>query len=185
MPKRRGQDPTADTADKALQRLATKGVVRLFNAIAKAQKQLREAEEETGSRAKAVKLGKASFLAQLKSSSGAAAGSEALVPAAPVRAGTAAAPAPAGSKQQQQRGKRAAAAAESSDEEDAGGWDVLKAGFTGMQGVWALNTAGWVGGSVAGEGAAGTRQAAAGRQRLQRRSSGAAPTAPTLRSHPA
>lgn len=145
VPKRRGQDPTADVREKALQRLATKGVVRLFNAIAKAQKQLREAEEASGSRAKAVKLGKASFLAQLKGSSAAAAGSAAdqpLVPSAPRQAipGVAAAAAvPAagasGSKKQQQR-RGAAADSSSEDEEDAAGWDVLKQGFVGLQGGW-------------------------------------------------
>lgn len=128
-----------DAREKGLQRLATKGVVRLFNAIAKAQKQLREAEEATGSRSKAVKLGKASFLAQLKSSSGAAA-AEALVPSAPARQGGAAAAAAAGAKagskkqQQQQRRKAAAAAESGSEDEDAGGWDVLKQGFVGLQG---------------------------------------------------
>jgi hypothetical protein len=131
-----------DAREKGLQRLATKGVVRLFNAIAKAQKQLREAEEATGSRSKAVKLGKASFLAQLKSSSGAAA-AEALVPSAPARQGGAAAAAAAAAagakagskKQQQQQRRKAAAAAESgSEDEDAGGWDVLKQGFVGLQG---------------------------------------------------
>lgn len=146
MPKRRGQDPTADVREKALQRLATKGVVRLFNAIAKAQKQLREAEEASGSRAKAVKLGKASFLAQLKGSAAAAAGGAAdqpLVPSAPRQAipgvaAAAAAAAPAagtsGSRKQQRRG--AAADDSSEDEEDAAGWDVLKQGFVGLQGGW-------------------------------------------------
>ena len=129
-----------DAREKGLQRLATKGVVRLFNAIAKAQKQLREAEEATGSRSKAVKLGKASFLAQLKSSSGAAA-AEALVPSAPAPQGGTAAAAAAGAKagskkqqQQQQRRKPAAAAESGSKDEDVGGWDVLKQGFVGLQG---------------------------------------------------
>lgn len=125
--------------EKGLQRLATKGVVRLFNAIAKAQKQLREAEEATGSRAKAVKLGKASFLAQLKSG-GAAAGArpgEALVPSAPARQAAAGAAEPVGGsgKQQQQRRQQAAAADSSDEDEDARGWDVLKQGFVGLQGA--------------------------------------------------
>lgn len=127
--------------EKALQRLATKGVVRLFNAIAKAQKQLREAEEATGNRAKAVKLGKASFLAQLKGSAAAAGGAadQPLVPSGPrqaipgVAAGAAAAAAAGGSKRQQQRG--AAAADSSSDDEDAAGWEVLQKGFVGLQGA--------------------------------------------------
>ncbi|EFN59288.1 hypothetical protein CHLNCDRAFT_137629 [Chlorella variabilis] len=140
VPRRRGQDPAADQQDKALARLATKGVVRLFNAIAKAQKQLREAEEATGSRVQAVKLGKASFLAQLKRSSGVRADGQPdqpLVPSAPARqqGAAAAAAAPAAGKKQQQQQRRAAAAADSSSEdEDAGGWDVLKQGFVGLQG---------------------------------------------------
>ena len=147
VPRRRGQDPAADQQDKALARLATKGVVRLFNAIAKAQKQLREAEEATGSRAQAVKLGKASFLAQLKRSSGVRADGQPdqpLVPSAPARqqGAAAAAAAPAAGKKQQQQQRRAAAAADSSSEdEDAGGWDVLKQGFVGLQGGEGLGVA--------------------------------------------
>lgn len=134
VPARRGQDPETDQREKALQRLATKGVVRLFNAIAKAQKQLRDAEEATGSRAKAVKLGKASFLAQLKRSSEAGQQEQQLVPSAPLQqqvGGTAAA---GGSKKQQQQQRKAAAAESSSEDEDASGWDVLQQGFVGLQG---------------------------------------------------
>lgn len=153
VPKRKGQDPATDVREKGLQRLATKGVVRLFNAIAKAQKQLRDAEEATGSRAKAVKLGKASFLAQLKGSAAGAGGAAAaggkaeqpLVPLGPRQAipgvaAAAAAPAEAAAvgavgKKQQQRQRKAAAAAESSDDEDASGWEVLQQGFVGLQGA--------------------------------------------------
>ena len=154
MPKRRGQDPTADAREKGLTRLATKGVVRLFNAIAKAQRQLREAEEASGSRAKAVKLGKASFLAQLKGSAAAAGGGgkadQPLVPSAPRQAipGMAAGAAPAAGGKRQQR-QRAAAAGDSSSDEEAGGsgWDVLQQGFVGLQGALA-----WVGLGGAGAG---------------------------------
>lgn len=66
IPAKRGLDPGSDVREKALQRTATKGVVRLFNAVAKAQRQLKEAEEISGNRYKAAKLGKASFLAELR-----------------------------------------------------------------------------------------------------------------------
>eukprot|EP00887_Chlorella_sp_A99_P005315 scaffold1.g5315.t1 len=132
VPTRRGVDPAADAHEKALQRLATKGVVRLFNAVAKAQKQLREAEEASGSKARAARLGKASFLAELK---GAAAGGatmareQAVVPSAPAPRGAAAA---TGKKQAAAR-RRGAPQADSSDEEGPG-WDVLQQGFAGLQG---------------------------------------------------
>lgn len=112
--------------------------VRLFNAIAKAQKQLRDAAEATGNKAKAAKLGRASFLAELKGmggsgAAGAAAGGGQLVPSAPRAAVAAAAPA------QQQPGNRrrqaaAAGGGSSSDEDGAAGWDVLQEGFVGLQG---------------------------------------------------
>jgi hypothetical protein len=136
VPPRRGQDPAADQREKALQRLATKGVVRLFNAIAKAQKQLREAEEATGSRAKAVKLGKASFLAALKRGAEGEPREQPLVPSAPARSAAAPAAAAPSSKKQQQRQQRGAAAQDSgsSEDEDAAGWEVLQRGFVGLQG---------------------------------------------------
>ena len=56
VPSRRGEDPEADAREKALQRVATRGVVRLFNAVTKAQRQIRDAEGTTGSRGKAAKL---------------------------------------------------------------------------------------------------------------------------------
>ena len=40
---KRGADPAHDAREKALLKLATKGVVRLFNALAKAQKQRNDA----------------------------------------------------------------------------------------------------------------------------------------------
>lgn len=48
---RRGEDPEADAAEKALLRTARRGVVQLFNAVAKAQKQAAEAQAP-GARAK-------------------------------------------------------------------------------------------------------------------------------------
>ena len=133
MPTRRGVDPAADAREKALQRLATKGVVRLFNAVTKAQKQLRDAEEATGSKARAAKLGKASFLAELKGAASKAGSGAAqpLVPTAPSRAAAAAAGAPAKKHQQRQQQQRQQAADSSDDE--AVGWDVLKQGFSGLQ----------------------------------------------------
>ena len=152
VPTKRGQDPAGDAREKSLQRLATRGVVRLFNAIAKAQKQLREAAEATGSKAKAAKLGRASFLAELKggagaagaaggtgaaaaaaaAAAGAAPGDRLLVPSAPGQAAAAAA--------KQGRRQRAAAAvaggsSSEEDEEGAAGWDVLQKGFVGLQGA--------------------------------------------------
>lgn len=66
VPPRRGEDPGADAKEKALQKIATRGVVQLFNAVAKAQRKLREVDELTHSRAQAAKLGRASFLLELK-----------------------------------------------------------------------------------------------------------------------
>lgn len=143
VPTRRGQDPVADTREKSLQRLATRGVVRLFNAIAKAQKQLREAEEATGNKTKAAKLGRASFLAELKGGSagaqaGAAAGDKLLVPQAPgqLRAAAAATAAAEQAPKQQRRQRQRAVAGSGSESEEEGeaGWEVLQKGFAGLQG---------------------------------------------------
>lgn len=41
---KKGEDLAADAAERALQKIATKGVVRLFNAVSKAQKAQREAQ---------------------------------------------------------------------------------------------------------------------------------------------
>ena len=40
---KKGQDPAADAKEKALMKVATRGVVRLFNAVSKAQKQQKDA----------------------------------------------------------------------------------------------------------------------------------------------
>lgn len=66
VPSRRGEDPDADAKEKSLQKIATRGVVQLFNAVAKAQRKLREVDDLTHSRAQAAKLGRASFLLELK-----------------------------------------------------------------------------------------------------------------------
>jgi hypothetical protein len=127
VPKRRGADPVADVREKSFQKTATRGVVRLFNAVAKAQRRLREEQGVSGSRAKAAKLGKASFLAELRNYRAAAAGeggtSEAVVPSARPTSEAAAA------------GGVGGGGDSDSDEEGAGaGWDVLQKGFTGLQG---------------------------------------------------
>ncbi|GAB4818012.1 hypothetical protein N2152v2_005058 [Parachlorella kessleri] len=140
VPTKRGEDPASDAREKSLQRLATRGVVRLFNAIAKAQKQLRDAAEQTGNKAKAAKLGRASFLAELKGAgasagaAGAAAREGALIPsAAPGQAAAA-----AGQRgQRTQLAQRGPAGGQSSSSEDDGenaGWEVLQKGFAGLQG---------------------------------------------------
>lgn len=67
---KKGQEPAADQQEKQLTSLATRGVVLLFNAVAKAQKQQQDAGATAG--AKPVKLNKASFLAQLKGAAAAA-----------------------------------------------------------------------------------------------------------------
>ncbi|KAG1668742.1 hypothetical protein FOA52_014288 [Chlamydomonas sp. UWO 241] len=63
---KRGDDPAADMREKQLTKLATRGVVLLFNAVAKTQKDTSGKGAATG---KAGKLSKAAFLTQLKSSS--------------------------------------------------------------------------------------------------------------------
>jgi hypothetical protein len=60
---KKGQDPVVDLKEKQLSKLATRGVVLLFNAVAQAQKQ-----QETAGTA-ATRLTKASFLTRLKGSS--------------------------------------------------------------------------------------------------------------------
>ena len=40
---KKGQDPAADAKEKGLMKVATRGVVRLFNAVSKAQKQQKDA----------------------------------------------------------------------------------------------------------------------------------------------
>ncbi|GBF99622.1 hypothetical protein Rsub_12301 [Raphidocelis subcapitata] len=113
---RKGEDPAHDVREKQLQRLATRGVVLLFNAVNKAQRQKAEAEAAGGvakRKAAVAKLGKASFLAELK---------QAATKGVPVDA--AAAEAPAGKGQQQREPQRGAAA--------GAAWDVFGEGFPGL-----------------------------------------------------
>lgn len=111
VPKRRGEDPLADQREKVLQKTATRGVVRLFNAIAKAQRRLRQTEDATGSKAKAARLGKASFLSELRNSSKAPEGGAGVM-----------------------SGQRPNAAADAEADDDGAGWEVLQKRFTGLQG---------------------------------------------------
>lgn len=124
IPGRRGEDPEADAREKTLQRSATRGVVRLFNAIAGAQRKRREAEASGAGASQAARLGRASLLSKLRNPGPAsdvqlvpgARGATGLVPGAPASA----AQDPA-----------------SESEEDAGagkGWEVLQRSFTGLQG---------------------------------------------------
>lgn len=69
----RGEDPEQDAREKALSRLATRGVVALFNAVSTAQRRAREAEFAGAKAATATAAGKAGFLAALRGSAVAAA----------------------------------------------------------------------------------------------------------------
>ncbi|KAK9867557.1 hypothetical protein WJX84_010381 [Apatococcus fuscideae] len=64
---KRGENPQIDIREKELARTATRGVVRLFNAVAAAQQKQADLEASGGKGAKA-KLSKASFLAELRAS---------------------------------------------------------------------------------------------------------------------
>jgi hypothetical protein len=111
---RKGDDPAHDAREKQLQRLATRGVVLLFNAVNKAQKQRAEAEAAGGvskRKAAVAKLSKASFLTELK---------QAATKGVPVDAlGGGAAPA-------------AAAAAAACSGGGGASWEVLGEGFPGL-----------------------------------------------------
>lgn len=108
---RRGEEPAHDATEKQLSRLATKGVVLLFNAIGKAQKAAAVAGGAGGKgAAKPAKLARASLLAQLKAGSGTVGASSVL--GAPI-------------------GSTAAGAAVGAA---ASSWKVLQEGFTGLAG---------------------------------------------------
>lgn len=107
---KKGENPEHDLREKQLLKLATKGVVLLFNAVAKAQKQKQEAVL-TGKKAK---LSRASFLAEL--TKGAAA-----TEAGGLGAGPSSAP-----------GTVLGAAMGAPASSDSQGWKVLKDGFTGF-----------------------------------------------------
>lgn len=115
LPARKGENPEADAREKALQKTATRGVVQLFNAVAKAQRRLREAEDLTRSRTKAAKFGKASFLADIRNARGSNA--------------------PAHLPGDEKHSASGEALKEGDDSDDDGpGWEVLRKGFTGLQG---------------------------------------------------
>jgi len=114
----RGADPAADARDRQLQKLATRGVVLLFNAVSKAQKQKQEAEAAGGkAAAKAAKAAKTGIFAELK------AGAKAAASMAAPAAGAAGAgrKSSGGAMQQEQEG-------------GGGGWEVLGEGFPGLTG---------------------------------------------------
>lgn len=116
----RGVDPAADARERQLLKLATRGVVLLFNAVTKAQKQKQEADA-AGSKAaaKAAKAAKTGIFAELKAGARAAAD----ITAAPAAA--AAGSAGGRKKQQQQQGD---------GEAGGSGWAVLGEGFPGLTG---------------------------------------------------
>lgn len=118
----RGVDPAADARERQLLKLATRGVVLLFNAVTKAQKQKQEADAAgSTAAAKAAKAAKTGIFAELKAGARAAAD----ITAAPAAAAAAAGGKGGRKKQQQRQG----------DEEAGGsGWAVLKEGFPGLTG---------------------------------------------------
>ncbi|KAL0051544.1 hypothetical protein WJX82_009594 [Trebouxia sp. C0006] len=107
-----GENPQHDAQEKALLKTATRGVVRLFNAVSKAQRDQKDAMVG-GSRSRVAKLDKASFLAELRGI-GANKGKGTALPA-----GTG--PATGAPSQQPQ------------PQEGASGWGVLSDSF-GLQG---------------------------------------------------
>lgn len=149
---KKGADPGQDAREKQLQKLATRGVVLLFNAVNKAQKQRREAEAAGLRGAKALKAkpglsSKASFFAELKAGAqqavaglnpSVAPGSEQLVPGVP--AGLAKVQNPRAQRQHQQNQSRggvqgpAAAAAGAAVAAGGAAWEVLSEGFPGLTG---------------------------------------------------
>lgn len=92
-----------------------RGVVMLFNAVHQAQKQQTDAVSQAR---KAVKLNKASFLAQLRASGDTTLGQKADGGAAPAAA--------------ERRGRQGQAGAATGGGEAAAGWKVLHQGFSGL-----------------------------------------------------
>lgn len=62
-PKKAGEDPKADQKERHLRKIATRGVVTLFNAVAKAQKTVEDNKNKPNT---AAALTKATFLAEIK-----------------------------------------------------------------------------------------------------------------------
>lgn len=116
----RGVDPAADASERQLLKLATRGVVLLFNAVTKAQKQKQEAEAAgTKAAAKAAKTAKTGIFAELKAGAKAAAGI-----VAPSAAAAGAGSKRSGGGKQQQEGEAGGGT----------GWAVLGEGFPGLTG---------------------------------------------------
>jgi hypothetical protein len=119
----KGSDPAADARERQLLKLATRGVVLLFNAVTKAQKQKQEADRSSGkAAAKAAKAAKTGIFAKLKA--GAKAAADLTAPTAAAGRG---ASKRAGGKQQQGGG-------EGEGEGGGSGWAVLGEGFPGLTG---------------------------------------------------
>ena len=117
---RKGEDTAADVKEKQLNKLATRGVVLLFNAVAQAQKQRQEANAPGGGGRvgpKAAKLNKASFLSQLQGSAAAVSAADGAAAGSVLGLG--------------RRGKAMPVVGGS---EGAPGWKVLHEGFTGLPG---------------------------------------------------
>lgn len=117
---RKGEDPSHDAREKALSRLATRGVVLLFNAVNKAQKQRAEADAVGGvgkRKAAVAKLSKSSFLTELK---------QAAETGVPVDAAISGAGAAAKQQQAQQQRREGGGR--------GAGWEVLGEGFPGLTG---------------------------------------------------
>lgn len=109
IPAKKGIEPRRDVEEKRLQKIATKGVVQLFNAINAAQKRI-QSEDASGNKAKIARLGKASFLAEIQHMKNS-------------------------EKQADRSGIQASSDVAVKDvaEEHDQGWDVLKKGFVGVQ----------------------------------------------------
>lgn len=135
---KKGEDPALDAREKQLQKLATRGVVLLFNAVNKAQRQKREAEAAGLKGAKALKAqpglsSKAGFFAELKAGAKQAVAGlqgEQLVPGA----GNSNKVQQQGMKQSGRRDAKGSSGAAVEAAARGAGWDVLGAGFPGLTG---------------------------------------------------
>lgn len=103
VPQKKGTDPGIDAKEKQLQKTATKGVVQLFNAINAAQKRIQN-EETNGNKAKMARLGKASFLAEIRHL-----------------------------KEKEKSPAKQEQRPEKPVKESTSGWDVLREGFVGIK----------------------------------------------------
>ena len=124
VPARKGMDVQQDAREKRLQKTATRGVVQLFNAINAAQKRLQN-EDAKGNKSKVARLGKASFLAEMKNMRRAEGQQEAKGQ-------------PEAKGQQDQRTRstsnsKAARSQHQGNDDVEEGWDVLREGFVGLR----------------------------------------------------